>query len=341
MIHLGISLGTSQVVIASAEEGILLQKPSVVAVNRNNRMVACGREAYDMLGRAPGSLRVVQPIRGGIVTEFDLAAKMLRRYIRQICSYRLFKPLAAVAVPSHLTEVEQRSIAQAAQDVNLRGVTLVHKAMAAAVGAGLDIASPHGCLMVDIGAGTADAAVLSMQGVVTGGSRRTGGDAIDESIVRYMRGKYNVIIGPLTAEQVKKKVGTALPRAQDVTVQVPGRDAQTGLPVRRTVGGNELVGTVGEVLQQVADVVLHVLENTPPELAADIYAGGVCFSGGQAQLPGLIEYFERLLGIPCRLAPHPEQCTAIGVAALLAGDRSRSGHGTVTPSPFAQKYKVE
>ena len=341
MIHLGISLGTSQVIIASAEEGILLQQPSVIAVNRKNRAVACGRDAYDMLGREPGSIRVVRPIRGGIVTEFDLAAKMLRRYIRQVCSYRLFKPQAAVAVPSRLTEVEQRSIAQAAQDVNLRGVTLVHKALAAAVGAGLYVTSPRGCLMVDIGAGTADAAVLSMQGVVAGESRRTGGDAMDEGIIRYMRGKYNLIIGSLTAEQIKKQIGTALPRPQDVTMQVPGRDAQTGLPVRQTVSGNELVDTVGEVLQQIAGVILHVLEITPPELAADICAGGVCFSGGQSQLPGLVEYFERLLGVPCRLAPHPEQCTAIGVAVLLAGNKPHSGQGTVTPSPFAQKYKVE
>lgn len=339
MRHLGIDLGTSQVVICSAEDGILLKEPSVIAVNAKGDMVACGAKAYEMLGRNPDSITVARPVRQGAVTDFDLARKMLRYYIKRACAYRVLKPKAALCVPSMLTEVEQRSMAQTASDINLRGVTLIHKALAAAVGAGLDIASPTGCMMVHMGAGTVDAAVISLHGVAAGTSRRIGGDTMDEAIVRYMRAKYDHVIGLTTAEQIKRTVGCAERRSDDICMQVSGRNALTGLPCQQTIYGNEVLEAIEEIILQIAEVIGEVLENTPPELAGDVLAGGICLSGGLAKMEGMCHRIKRLTGVDCFVADHPEECCALGAAQTLVATRYKS-RGVVTPSPFADDYEI-
>lgn len=311
---LGIDLGTSQVVIYATGRGVVLKEPAVLAVDeKSGRLIACGKEAYDMQGRNPESIVVVRPLRKGVIADYEYAEMMLRFFVGKVCAYKILKPRAAVSVPAAVTEVEQRSVLEAVSAANVRRVMLVEEAVAAAVGAGLDVAAPRGCMAADLGAGTTDVAVMSLKGIATSVSAKVGGDDMDEAIVRYIRSKYNHIIGLLTAEKVKKSLGRAIMGEDNPTISVPGRDAVTGLPRTRQVFAADVYEAIEEPLKEIVSVMQRVLENTPPELAGDVMAGGIVLSGGLSQLNGMAELIERSTGVSCRVADNPENCVAIGL----------------------------
>ena len=315
---LGIDLGTSQVVIYEAGKGIVLKEPSVIAVDsRRGRMIACGREAYDMLGRTPDSILAVRPLEKGVIADYDYAEQMIRHYVRQVCAYKILKPRAAVSLPASVTEVEQRSVVEAVNAAGVRRVILIEEAVAAAIGAGLDVSAARGSMAVNIGGGTTDVAILSLKGIATSSSLRVGGNDMDAAIVRYIRGAYNLIIGVLTAEQIKKRIGGAMPREGNPTEEVRGRDALTGLPATRTVCADEIREALGEPLEEMLSGVQRVLENTPPEMAGDVLEHGMALTGGGALLYGLDAFIEKRTGVSCRVADNPDECVAVGTGKAL------------------------
>lgn len=312
MADLGIDLGTAQTVI-SAGGRIVLREPSVIAVDRDDgHTIACGREAYAMLGRTPDSILAVRPLQKGVISDYDYAEQMLRTFVRRVCAYKILKPRAAISIPASVTEVEQRSVVEAANGAGIRRVVLMEEAVAAAVGAGLDVAAAHGSMVVDLGAGTTDVAILSLKGVATTISLRTGGDDLDDAILRYMRLRYNLIIGPLTAEEVKKRIGCAIELDPVLTMAVPGRDAVSGLPRTQTVDSTEIGEAMAEPVIEIVTTIQKALETAPPELVGDVLADGITLTGGLANLRGIGERITRQTGVPCRVAEEPEDCVAKG-----------------------------
>ncbi len=324
---LGIDLGTSKIAIYQEGHGVVLREPAVLAVEeKTGRLIAGGHEAYEMIGREPPSIRLIRPMKGGVISDCDYAQQLLTYLVRKVCAYKVFKPRAAVSVPASVTEVEQRSVVKAATAAGIRRVALVEEYVAAAVGAGLDIRAPHGCMVVDIGAGTTDVAVLSLCGVACGRSLRIGGDDLDEAIARGLRAGQGHIIGKLTAEMVKKQIGRALPGEDNPKMEVRGRDALTGLPRSRLVDAQTVGQFLEEPLWEILKVVRWVLENTPPELATDVMEDGMVLTGGGAVLTGMAEFLQQQTHTPCRLAERPADCVAIGTGRVLPHlDSMRSG----------------
>ena len=315
---LGIDLGTSQVVIYTPHHGIVLREPSVIAVDQaDGHMIACGKEAYAMLGRTPDSICAIRPLRKGVISDYDYAEQMLRYFVRKVCKYKILKPRAAVSVPATVTEVEQRSVVEAVSAAGIRRVVLMEESVAAAVGAGLDVSAPRGSMIVDLGAGTTDIAVMSLKGLANSISIRLGGDDFDAAIVRYMRTQYGLIIGDLTAEQVKKTIGNAMPAGEPDTMPVRGRDALSGLPRVQKVDANEILEAISEPLYGILSAIQHVLETTQPELVGDILDNGITLSGGGALLKNMPERVTRRTGVACRVADDPESCVAIGTGKAL------------------------
>ena len=315
---LGFDLGTSQVVIWSSARGIVLREPSIIAVDQKDKhIIACGSEARAMWGRAPESIEVIRPIRKGVISDYDYAERMIRQFVRRVCAYKIMKPRAALSVPACVTEVEQRSAVEAISATGVRRVTLMEEAVAAAVGAGLDVTAPRGCMAADIGAGTTDVAVLSLGGVVSSRSVRVGGDDLDNAIVHYLRTEHGLVIGELTAETVKIKLGGASVRDGDPTMRVPGRDAVSGLPALREVHASEIVKAIAEPLAEIFACVQSALESTPPELAGDVMQQGLMLTGGGARLYGLPERLTQLTGVHCEVAEDAEDCVARGTGQAL------------------------
>lgn len=315
---LGIDLGTSRVTIYASGRGIVLREPSVIAVeSATGRMIACGKDAYAMLGRTPDSIEAVQPLNKGVISDYDYAEQMLRYFVRKVCAYKILKPRAAVSVPASVTEVEQRSVIEAVRASGTRRVVLIEESMAAAIGAGLDVAVPRGSMVADLGGGTTDVAVMSLKGVAASLSIRVGGNDLDEAIVRYLHNKYNHAVGRLTAEQVKMRIGCALPQEDDPVMPVKGRDAVTGLPCVRKIHSSEILEAIREPLEQMVAAVQRVIENTPPELTGDILDSGILLTGGTAQLNGMAELMTRRTGVVCRVAENPSDCVAIGTGKAL------------------------
>lgn len=315
---LGIDLGTSRVRIYESGKGIVLSEPAVIAVgSKTGRMIACGQEAYEMLGRTPGSIRAVRPLTKGVISEYDYAEEMLRTFVRRVCAYKVLKPRAAVSIPASVTEVEQRSVVEAVLASGIRRVLLIEKSVAAAIGAGLPIAQPNGSMVVDIGAGTTEAAVLSLKGMVTSRSVRVGGNDMDEEIIRYMRSKYNQVIGQPMAEKVKKTIGRAMTQEDNPVMTVKGRDAVSGLPVSRLVSAAEIQEAIEESVHEILAAIQSVLEMTPPELAGDILAKGICLTGGCSLLGGMVQAVERYSGVECHLAEEPSDCAVLGTGRAL------------------------
>lgn len=315
---LGIDLGTANVTIYVRGQGIMLREPSVIAVDKETeKMIACGRQAYTMLGRTPDSIYAVRPVKKGVISEYDYAEQMLRVFVRRVCAYKVLKPRAAASVPASVTEVEQRSLVEAVLASGVRRVSLIDEAIAAAVGAGIKIDQPYGSMVVNIGAGTTDIAVLSLKGVASSTSIRVGGDDMDESIVRYLHNKHNHIIGHLTAEQVKISVGSAVPPAEDKVVGVKGRNIITGLPCIQKISRYEIFEAMQEPISQILLAIQRVLETTPPELAGDIIESGICLTGGCAQLDGMDLAIKRFTGVDCWIAENPADCVAVGTGESL------------------------
>ena len=315
----GIDLGTATVLVYVKGKGIVLREPSVVAVDRTTgQMVAIGEEARVMLGRTPGNIVAVRPLRDGVISNFHDTERMLRYFLRKVLGRRLFfKPKVIVCVPSGVTEVEKRSIIEATEDAGARHVSLMEEPIAAAIGAGLDIGQPVGQMVVDVGGGTTDIAVISLGGAVISGSIKCAGDKFDEAMIRYVKKKYNMISGERTAEDVKINIGSAFPRKEEAYMEITGRNLISGLPKTVTISSNETIEAFREPLNLIMEKVHSVLERTPPELAADIAENGICMTGGGAMLYGLDRLLAERCKIPCYVADDAVSCVAIGAGKAL------------------------
>ncbi|MBQ9988498.1 MAG: rod shape-determining protein [Clostridia bacterium] len=315
----GIDLGTASVLVYVKGKGIVLREPSVVAIDRmSGRMVAIGDEARRMIGRTPGNIVAIRPLKDGVISNFDVTERMLRYFLRKVIGRRLFfKPRVVVCVPSGVTEVEKRSVIEASDEAGARKTYLIEEPIAAAIGAGIDIGTPYGSMVLDIGGGTADIAVISLGGAVVSESIKCAGDRFDEAIVRYIRKKHNLLIGDRTAEELKINIGTAYPRTEEVYMDVTGRNLISGLPRKVRVAGNEILEALEEPMQLVFEAVHNVLERTPPELSADISANGICMTGGGSLLYGLDRMLAEKTKVPCYVAEDAVSCVAIGTGKAL------------------------
>lgn len=316
---IGIDLGTSSTLVYVRGKGIVLREPSVVAINKNTgEICAIGEEARLMLGRTPGNIAAIRPLREGVISNFDICERMLRYFLRKVVGRRIFfKPRLIVCVPSSVTEVEKRSIMDAADEAGARHTSLIEEPIAAAIGAGIDISAPYGNMVADIGGGTTDIAVISMSQAVISTSIKIAGDKFDDGIVRYMRKKHNLLIGERTAEEIKINIGTAFPRKEELFMEVTGRNLISGLPKTLQIGSNEMIEALEEPLQGILEAMHSILEQTPPELAADIAENGVCMTGGGALLYGMDKLLTEHTKIPCYLAEDAVSCVAIGTGKAL------------------------
>ena len=318
---LGIDLGTSNVLIYADEQGIVVREPSVVAMDKNTgKLLQVGAAARNMLGRTPGNVVAMQPLKDGVISDLEMTVKMLQTLYRAASRKSIFtpKPRVVICVPSSVTEVEERTVINAAIEAGARRVYLIEEPLAAALGAGLDISGPNGHMVVDIGGGTTDIAVLSMNGVATSASMAVAGVAFDEAIVRYVRRKYGIVIGQATAEEVKIRIGSVYPRNEDVTMLVKGRDAKGGMPRELQLSSSELLEPLLRMARMISDEVLAVLEDSSPELVGDIAENGITLTGGGCQIWGMDRLLSERTGIQCSIADDPESCVALGCGKSLA-----------------------
>ncbi len=313
-VDIGIDLGTANVLVYIKGKGVVLSEPSVVAIDKNDKSIlAVGEEAREMLGRTPGNIVAIRPLRQGVISDYDVTEKMLKYFIKKSVGRTLFmKPRIAVCVPSSVTGVERRAVEDATRQAGARFVSIIEEPIAAAIGAGIDIAKACGSMVVDIGGGTTDVAVISLGGTVVSSSLKIAGDNFDEAIVRYLRKKHSVLIGERMAEDLKKKIGTAFDRPEVVTMDARGRNLVTGLPKVITVTSDELQEALAESVSAIVDTVHSVLEMTPPELAADISDRGIVMTGGGSLLYGLDKLIHKKTGIKAILADDPTTCVVMG-----------------------------
>jgi rod shape-determining protein MreB len=325
---IGIDLGTATVIAYAKGKGIVLREPSVVAVDNNTgEVLAVGKEARRMLGRTPGNIVATRPLRDGVISNYTVTEKMLKYFINRVCGNFIFAPRIMICIPSQVTEVEKKAVIDAASQAGARKVYLIEEPIAAAIGAGIDISKPCGNMVVDIGGGTTDIAVISLGGSVVSTSIKVAGDKFDEAIVRYIKKKYNTIIGERTAEDLKINIGCVYPKIQDMEMDIRGRDLATGLPKTITVRSSEMLEALIEPAMQVVDAVHSVLEKTPPELAADISDRGVYMTGGGCLIDGLDKLLQEQLGLNVMIAQDAVSCVALGTGKALdnldALDRKR------------------
>ncbi|WP_026486360.1 rod shape-determining protein [Caldanaerobius polysaccharolyticus] len=316
---IGIDLGTASVILYVRGKGIVLMEPSVVAVEaKTGRLLAIGSEARRMIGRTPGNIIAVRPLRQGVISDFEVTRKMLRYFINKACGERsFFRPRVMISVPSSITEVEKRAVIDAAYQAGAKKAFLIEEPIAAAIGAGLDISKPSGCMVVDIGGGTTDIAVISLGGTVVSMSIKTAGDDFDEAIARYIRKKYHLMIGERTAEELKINAGTAIPLDPPIKVNVRGRSLVTGLPMIVEVSCDEILEALSESLSVIVDAIHSVLERTPPELVGDIGDKGIVLTGGGSLLRNLDKLLQDKLSVPVYLADDPISCVALGTGKAL------------------------
>ena len=318
--HIGIDLGTANVLVYQRGQGIVINEPSVVAMTvRDNVPVAVGAEARAMLGRVPGSISVVRPMRDGVIADYLTTEVMLRYFVQKVVGkFHIVKPEVMICVPAGVTSVEQRAVRDAAEQAGARRPAhLVPEPLAAAIGARIPVGSPRGHMVVDIGGGRTEVAVISMYGLVVVESVRMAGDRIDDTIASFIKRRHNLQIGDRTAEEVKISVGSALPIEDDLACSVRGRDVISGMPKTITVTANEITGALQDNLAIIIQAVRTVLERTPPELASDVIDHGIILTGGGALLRHLDELIARETGIPCYVADNPMQCVAIGAGIAL------------------------
>ena len=317
--EVGIDLGTANVLVYIKGKGIVLNEPSVVAINNDNdEILAVGEEARQMLGRTPANIVAVRPLRDGVISDYDITERMLKYFIRKTCgSGRFFKPKIMVCVPSGVTEVEKRAVREAATQAGGKDVYLMEEPVAAAIGAGIDISKPDGVMVIDIGGGTTDIAVISLGGIVASTSVKMAGDKFDESIIKYMRKVHKLYIGERTAEELKLTIGTAYPREESISKECRGRDLVTGLPKSVEISSEEMMEALEEPLFTICEAVHNVLERTPPELAADISNSGIIVTGGGALMYGIDKRIQERTGIKAIIAEDPKSCVAIGTGKSL------------------------
>ena len=316
---IGIDLGTASVLVYIKGKGVVLKEPSVVAIDRDTKKVkAIGEEARFMLGRTPGNIMAIRPLRQGVISDYDVTEKMMKYFIQKAGGKRFFrKPRISVCIPSAATEVEKRAVEEATYNAGAREVAIIEEPIAAAIGAGIDISKPCGNMIVDIGGGTSDVAVISLGGSVVSASVKVAGDDFDDAIIKYMRKKHSLLIGEMTAEEIKIKIGSAFKRPELVTLDVRGRNLLTGLPNTITVTSDETLEALELPCKQIVDSVHQVLEKTPPELAADIADRGIVLTGGGALLWGMEQLIEAKTGINTVTAENPMNCVAIGTGKFV------------------------
>ncbi|MBP3596124.1 MAG: rod shape-determining protein [Clostridia bacterium] len=315
---IGIDLGTATVIAYIKGKGIVLREPSVVAVNNvTGEVLAVGHEARRMLGRTPGNIVATRPLRDGVISDYTVTEKMLKYFIHKICKRTLFSPRIMICIPSQVTEVEKKAVIDAASNAGARRVYLIEEPIAAAIGAGIDISKPCGNMIVDIGGGTTDIAVISLGGAVVSTSLKVAGDRFDEAIVKYIKKKHNLIIGERTAEELKVNVGCVYPKFQDMEMDIRGRDLTTGLPKTVTVFSSEMMEALEEPAMMIVDAVHSVLEKTPPELAADISDKGIYMTGGGCLIDGLDKLLQEKTGINVMIAEDAISCVALGTGKAL------------------------
>ena len=315
---IAIDLGTATVIAYVKGKGVVLREPSVVAVDNNtNEVLAVGQEARRMLGRTPGNIVATRPLKDGVISNYTVTAKMLKYFINKVCGKSLFAPRIMICIPSQVTEVERKAVIDAASQAGARKVYLIEEPIAAAIGAGIDISKPCGNMIVDIGGGTTDIAVISLGGSVVSTSIKVAGDKFDEAVIRYIKKKYNVIIGERTAEELKVNIGCVYPKIQDVEMDIRGRDLSTGLPKTLTIHSSEMMEALIETAMLIVDAVCSVLEKTPPELSADISDKGIYMTGGGALIDGLDKLLQEKTGINVMIANDTVSCVALGTGKAL------------------------
>lgn len=316
---IGIDLGTASILVYAKGKGIVLKEPSVVAYDKDsNKIRAVGEEARQMIGRTPGNIVAVRPLRQGVISDFEITEKMLKYFISKAIGRRAFrKPRISICAPSGITEVEKKAVEEAAYQAGAREVSIIEEPVAAAIGAGLDITKPFGNMIVDIGGGTTDVAVISLGGTVVSTSIKVAGDNFDEAIIRYVRKMHNLMIGERTAEEIKIRIGTVYSFPEPKSMEVKGRDTITGLPKSITVTSEEIREALKDAASQIMETIHSVLEKTPPELAADVAERGIVLTGGGALLGGLEELIEEETGINTMVAEEPALAVAIGTGQYM------------------------
>lgn len=315
---IGIDLGTASVLVYIKGKGIVINEPSVVAIDVNtNKILEVGEEARKMLGRTPGNIVAIRPLRDGVISDFDITEKMLKYFIKKAVGNSIVKPRVIICVPSGVTEVEKRAVLEASMNAGAKKTYLIEEPVAAAIGAGLDITKPSGHMIIDMGGGTTDIAVISLGGIVVSRSIKVAGDKCDEAIVRYVRKKYNVMIGLRSAEELKISIGTAFPTEEEKFMEVRGRNLVTGLPVNLTISSSDMLEALEETITSIADAVHSVLEKTPPELAADISEKGIVMTGGGCLVQGLDKLIGKRTGLNVAIAEDAISCVAKGTGQSL------------------------
>jgi len=317
--EIGIDLGTANTLVYLKGKGIILREPSVVAVNNSTgQILAVGLEAKEMIGRTPGNITAIRPLKDGVIADFETTQGMLKYFIKKAIGNNPFvRPRVIICVPSGVTEVEKRAVVDSAISAGAKEAYLIEEPMASAIGGGLPVAEPSGSMVVDIGGGTSEVAVISLGGIVVSRSLRIGGDEFDEAIISYIKKEYNLMIGERTAEAIKLKIGSAYPLEEEETYNVSGRDLVTGLPKELAISSMEIREALKEPVYAVIDSIKLTLEKTPPELASDIMERGIMLAGGGAFLKGLDKLISEETGIPVFMAEHPLDCVALGTGKVL------------------------
>ena len=317
--EIGIDLGTATILVYVQGKGIVLDEPSVVAINTNtNTVEAVGDAAQEMIGRTPGNIMAIRPLRNGVISDYKTTEIMINYILKKVCTRSLFKPKVVVCIPSIVTEVEKKSVVDATTNAGARKAYLIEEPIAAAIGADVDIAKAEGTMVVDVGGGTCDIAVISLGGTVVHDSIKVAGDEFDQAIIKYIKKYYNILIGERTAEIVKRTIGCVYPRTETVSMEVKGRSLVTGLPAKVTVTSDDMLNALSEPAAAIVSGVKGVLEQTPPEIIGDIIANGMLFTGSGSLLYGLDELVAKNTGIKVRIAENPGHCVAIGTGKSLS-----------------------
>ena len=316
---IGIDLGTTNVLVYVKGRGVVIQEPSVVAVSDDNRIVAVGEEARQMIGRTPANITAIRPMKDGVISDYVITKTMLRFFLGKATRGRLMfsRPEVMISVPAGVTSVEKRAVRDAALKAGAKEAYLIEEPLAAAIGANVPISGPSGNMVIDVGGGTSEIAVIALGGIVVSTSLRVGGNKFDEHIATYIRKKYNLMIGERTAEEVKIAIGTALPLERELTMEVRGRDLIAGLPRTIPITSSEVMEAIEAPLQQLVAAVRHVLEQTPPELSSDIIDKGMVMSGGGALLRNIDKLLTQVTGVPCHVAENAMNCVALGTGLAL------------------------
>ena len=329
---IGIDLGTASVLIYVKDKGIVLNEPSVVAIDKDTgKLLKVGADAQAMLGRTPGNIVAIRPLREGVISDYEVTERMLKEFIHKVMGFQFFKPRIIICVPSGITEVEERAVVDAGIQAGARRVYLIEEPVAAAIGAGIDISKPDGHMVVDIGGGTSDIAVISLSGVVESASIKVAGDQFNEAIVKYMRRKHNVLVGERTAELMKMQIGCVFPKEQETSIEIKGRCLVTGLPKVINVSSTEMLEAFEEPVERILEAIHGVLERTPPELVADISNNGIVMTGGGSLVDGFDKLIEARTGIHTVVAEGAISCVAEGTGRSLDSLNSMTD-GTVNLS---------